>query len=66
MNDKKRPFEAKKTFGLSVLLKLTRKSIPGITISEHKGKLTSNLNMEELNRAVDMTLQTHNIKLRLE
>lgn len=63
---KKKTFEAKKTFGLSVLLKLTRKSIDGVEISESNGRYTSNLEMEEMARAVTRTMEAHNISLRLE
>lgn len=63
---KKKIFNAKKTFGLSVLLKLTRKSVDGIEISESNGRYTCNLGMDELNRAVTMTMEAHNIKLSLE
>ncbi len=63
---KKKDFNAKKTFGLSVLLKLTRKSVDGVEISESNGRYTSNLGMEELNSAVTKTMKAHNISLRLE
>ncbi|WDP91863.1 MAG: hypothetical protein HUN04_19975 [Desulfobacter sp.] len=63
---KKKDFDAKKTFGLSVLLKLTRKSVEGIEISESNGRYTSNMGTEELVRAVTRTMEAHNIRLRLE
>ena len=66
MSSEKRPFEVKKTFGLSVLLKLTRKSIPGIEISEKMGKYTSNVSFEELDKAVNMTMRAHNISLQFK
>lgn len=59
-------FNAKKTFGLSVLLKLTRKSVDGIEISENNGRYTSNLKLEEINEAVATTMEAHNIKLRVD
>ena len=52
MESSKKLFEVKKTFGLSVLLKLTRKTIDGIEISETDGKYRSNLDLDEMNRAV--------------
>lgn len=63
-NDK--PFEVKKTFGLSVLLKLTRKSVDGVEISEADGKFRSNLNRDEMNRAVTATMKVHNINLKID
>ncbi|HCY84793.1 MAG TPA: hypothetical protein DHV36_06625 [Desulfobacteraceae bacterium] len=65
MNTNDRPFEVKKTFGLSVLLKLTRKSIDGVEISEANGKYVSNLNLDEMNRAVTTTMEAHNINLKV-
>ncbi|MCG8617614.1 MAG: hypothetical protein MI802_15455 [Desulfobacterales bacterium] len=65
MNTNERPFEVKKTFGLSVLLKLTRKSIDGVEISETDGKYVSNLNRDEMNRAVTTTMEAHNINLKV-
>lgn len=62
----KKAFDAKKTFGLSVLLKLTRKSVDGVEISETNGRYTSNLGMEEMTRVVTRTMETHNISLRLK
>jgi hypothetical protein len=58
-------FSVKKTFGLSVLLKLTRKNIKGIEISERNGRYTSNLGFEEMNKAVTTTLKAHNIALKI-
>lgn len=65
MNTPKKDFNVKKTFGLSVLLKLTRKSIDGIEISEINGRYTSNLGLEEMNKAVTTTMEAHNINLRI-
>jgi hypothetical protein len=52
MNTHGKKFEVKKTFGLSVLLKLTRKSVQGVEIFETNGKYTSNLDLDELSKAV--------------
>ena len=38
MNTPRKKFEVKKTFGLSVLLKLTRKNIQGVEIFETKDR----------------------------
>ncbi|WP_020589091.1 hypothetical protein [Desulfobacter curvatus] len=62
--DSNKIFEVKKTFGLSVLLKLTRKTIDGVEISEMDGKYRSNLNLDEMNRAVSRTIASHNIQLK--
>jgi len=65
MTTPKKDFSVKKTFGLSVLLKLTRKSIDGIEISEDNGRYTSNLGLEEMDKAVTTTMEAHNINLRI-
>lgn len=65
MDNNKKAFEVKKTFGLSVLLKLTRKTIDGIEISETDGKYRSNLDQDEMNRAVTRTMASHNIQLKI-
>ena len=65
MSTPKKDFNVKKTFGLSVLLKLTRKSVDGIEISESNGRYTSNLGLEEMNKAVTTTMEAHNINLRI-
>jgi hypothetical protein len=65
MNTPKKDFNVKKTFGLSVLLKLTRKSVDGIEISESNGRYTSNLGLEEMSKAVTTTMEAHNINLRI-
>ena len=63
--DNSKAFDVKKTFGLSVLLKLTRKNIGGIEISESNGRYTSNMDLQQLNEAVTTTMETHNINLKL-
>ena len=65
MDSNKKIFEVKKTFGLSVLLKLTRKNIDGIEISEMNGKYRSNLDLDEMNQAVTRTMASHNIQLKI-
>lgn len=65
MNSNKKLFEVKKTFGVSVLLKLTRKTIDGIMISESDGKYRSNLDLDEMNKAVTSTMASHNIQLKI-
>jgi hypothetical protein len=66
MEDKNKPFEISKTFGLGVLLKLTKKHIDGIKISSNGEKFTSNVNLNKLNDAVSKTIKNHNIKLKIK
>lgn len=66
MNRDGKPFEAEKSFGLGVLLKLTKKNIPGIEISSNNGKFRSNVTLNQLTNAVNATLKTHNIILKVK
>ncbi len=66
MTNKNKPFEAEKTFGLGVLLKLTQKNIKGIDISTTGNKFTSSLSRGEMNDAVSRIMQTHNIRLKIK
>ncbi len=66
MADKEKPFEVSKSFGLGVLLKLTKKSVKGIEISSNGDKFTSNATMGDLTEAVNATIQRHNIKLKIK
>jgi len=59
-----RNFEVEKTFGLGVLLKLTKKTVQGIKISTDGKKFVSNVSIGELSQAVDITLKTYNILLK--
>ena len=63
MEVKTKPFNIKKTFGMGVLLKLTKTTINGIEAFENGGRYTFNVSVEELNRAVNITLENHNISL---
>lgn len=64
MKRREKPVEIEKTFGIRVLLKLTRTNVEGIKISEKDGRLTSNVSLNELSRAVDATVESHNIRLK--
>lgn len=64
MEDKN--FEIEKTFGLGVLLKLTKKNINGIQIESHGDKFVSNVNSETLHKAVEDTIKSHRINLKCE
>ncbi|MEH0018351.1 MAG: hypothetical protein V6Z89_01800 [Desulfobacter sp.] len=66
MSKNKKPFEVEKTFGLSVLLKLTQKNVKGVDISTTGNKFTSSLSMDEMSDAVDRVMQTHNIRLKIK
>ena len=66
MSIKDKPFEVEKTFGLGVLLKLTKKNLKGVEISTNGNKFKSNLSREELNDAVTRIMETHNIRLKIE
>ena len=65
MSKRSKPFEMSKTFGLGVLLKLTKTKASGIQITENRGKLTANVSMRELIQAVDATMAFHNIRLKM-
>ena len=66
MSVKDKPFEVEKTFGLGVLLKLTKKNLKGVEISTSGNKFKSNLSREELDDAVTRIMETHNIRLKIE
>ncbi len=66
MQRQDKPFEIAKTFGLGVLLKLTKKNVQGIKISSNGEKFTSNVTLNKLNDAVNSTIKTHNIKLKIK
>ncbi len=66
MADNNNNFEIKKTFGLGVLLKLTKKNVPGIKISTKGNKFISNVSLNELSDAVNATMKTHNIRLKIK
>lgn len=66
MDNKERPFEVSKSFGLGVLLKLTKKNSTGIEIFSNGEKFTSNVTLGTLTDAVNETIRTHNIKLKIK
>ncbi len=65
MEHKKKPFELEKTFGLGVLLKLTKKNVHGIEISSNGNKFISNVTLNKLTDAVNATIKAHNINLKI-
>ncbi|MCP4021339.1 MAG: hypothetical protein GY729_05810 [Desulfobacteraceae bacterium] len=66
MSNENENFKMKKTFGLGVLMKLTKKNINGITISTSGDKFVSNVSFGELQDAVNNTLTAHNIHLKID
>ncbi len=66
MSDHEKRFEIEKTFGLGVLFKLTKTNVAGIKISENGGKLRSNVGISKLNDAVNRTIESHNIRLKIK
>ncbi len=66
MGNSEKNFEIKKTFGLGVLLKLTKKNVQGIEISSQGNKFVSNVSVDRLTQAVEATLKSHNITLKNE
>ena len=66
MNNEEKPFEVTRTFGLGVLLKLTKKNVRGIEISSDGEKFTSNVTMDKLTDAVNATIKAHNINLKIK
>ncbi len=61
-----KPFEVEKSFGLGVLLKLTKKNLKGIDISTTGNKFTSSLSHDEVTEAVNRIIQTHNIRIKIK
>ncbi len=66
MTTKEKPFEASKSFGLGVLLKLTKKNSSGIEIFSNGEKFTSNVTLGKLTDAVNATIKSHNITLKIK
>jgi hypothetical protein len=59
------PFEVVKTFGLSVLLKLTKMNIKDLEFQTMGDKFTSNVPLSQVTDAVNATIEKHNIQLKL-
>ncbi|WP_300458000.1 hypothetical protein [Desulfobacula sp.] len=66
MKIEEKPFEVTKTFGLGVLLKLTKKNIQGIEIISDGEKFRSNVTLNKLSDAVNATIKAHNISLKIK
>ncbi len=65
MSKKDEPFEIEKTFGLGVLLKLTKTNSTEIKILTEGNKFTSNATLNRVTDAVNSTIEKHNIRLKI-
>lgn len=63
MKEKAKKYNIKRTFGMDVLLKLTKTKVHGLKVLECGGKYTFNISAEELSKAVYGTLVSYNICL---
>ncbi len=57
-------FQIKKTFGLGVLMKLTKKNVGGIEITTVGDHFVSNVSPNTLKDAVEKTIAKHNIRVK--
>ncbi len=64
MTDNNKSFQIKKTFGVGVLMKLTKKNVPGIKIDTVGENFVSNVSPNQLKDAVEITLVSHNIRVK--
>ncbi len=65
MTNEEKPFEITKTFGLGVLLKLTKNNVRGIEISSNGKTFKSNVTLGKMTEAVNATIESHNIHLKV-
>ena len=66
MSNELNGFKMKKSYGLGVLLKLTKTYVNGIKICEEDGQWASNVGRSELCHAMEMTVRAHNINVKVE
>ncbi|MCG8563976.1 MAG: hypothetical protein MI747_02740 [Desulfobacterales bacterium] len=66
MENKTNHFQIRRTFGLGVLLKLTKTHARDLTISTDGVNFISDKNQGQLTRRVEATLAKHNIVLKCE
>ncbi len=64
MKNEEKNFKMEKTFGLGVLLKLTKKNVRGIEILSNGKTFVSNVTLDKLSAAVDATIKAYNISLK--
>ncbi|MFA5906541.1 MAG: hypothetical protein WC836_21615 [Desulfobacula sp.] len=65
MTNEERPFEIPKSFGLGVLLKLTKNNCPDIKIISNGKTFSSNVTVGKMTEAVNATIESHNIHLKV-
>ncbi len=58
-------YNIERSFGMGVLLKLTKTSANGIKITTDGRQFSSNVSLNELSQAVDSVLEAHNIRLKI-
>jgi hypothetical protein len=58
--------DIERSFGMGVLLKLTKKNVGGIDISTDGKRFSSNVSVRKLSEAVDKVLAAHNIRLKID
>ena len=66
MENKSNRFQIKRTFGLGVLLKLTKANVQGLNISTDGVNFIADQNRDQMTQAVEATLEHHNISLKCE
>ena len=66
MEKKNNTFQIKRTFGLGVLLKLTKTNVQGLNISTDGVNFIADRNLDQMTQAVEATLAQHNIALKCE
>ncbi len=62
--DTAKSFYIKKTFGLSVLMKLTKKNVQGLEITTVGDQFVSHVSRNTLKDAVENTIAKHHIKVK--
>jgi hypothetical protein len=65
MTNEEKPFEITKSFGLGVLLKLTKNKCPDIKIISNGKTFASNVTLDKMTEAVNDTLESHHIRLKV-
>jgi len=65
MENQEKPFEITKSFGLGVLLKLTKNNYRDIKIINNGKTFTSNVTLGKMTEAVNATIESHNIYLKV-
>ena len=66
MDTTEKALNIERSFGMGVLLKLAKNNARGIKISTDGKRFSSNVSVNELSKAVDRVLETHNIRLKTD